>query len=72
MDEANAKLAHQVGELRNTSGKGNAEIAITVVRLPPVAVHTLAVEIAETDEIAVWVQGRFLLRSSIRGNSPSC
>ena len=53
LDETNAKLAHQVGELRNTSGKRNADIAIAIVGLPPVAVHAIRVEIAEIDEVAV-------------------
>ena len=60
MDETNAKLAHQVGELRNTSGKRDAEIAIPIVGLPPVAVHALRVELAEIDEVAVRVQRRSL------------
>ena len=53
MDETNAKLVHKVDELCNTSGERNAEIAIAVVGLPPVAVHALSVEIAEVHEVAV-------------------
>lgn len=53
MDETNAKLAHEIGELCNTSGERNADVVVTVVRLPPVAVHTPVVELAEVHEIAV-------------------
>lgn len=65
MDATNAKLAHKIGEFCNTSGKRDAEIAIPIVRLPPVAVHAIGVEIANIDEVAVGIQGRFFLRFSI-------
>jgi len=53
LDKANTKLVHWVDELCDTSGEDHAEIAIAVVRRPPVAVHALRVEIAEIDEVAV-------------------
>lgn len=65
MDATNAKLAHKIGEFCNTSGERNAEIAIPIVWIPPVAVHAIVVEPAEIHEIAVGIQGRFFLRFSI-------
>ena len=53
MDKANTKLVHCVDELCDTSGEEHAEIAIAVVRRPPVAVHAPRVEIAEVHELAV-------------------
>ena len=53
MDETNAKLAREIGELCNTSGERNADVADTAVRLPPVAVHAPVVEPTEVHEIAV-------------------
>ena len=36
-----------------TSGEGNADIVIGVIRRPVVDVHTIRVEVANVDEVAV-------------------
>jgi len=59
VDEADAKLA-EIGEFCNTSGKRDAEIAIPIVGIPPVAVHALRIEITDVHEVAVRVQRRSL------------
>ena len=71
MDKANTKLVHWVDELCDTSGEEHAEIAIAVVRRPPVAVHALRVEIAEVHELAVS-GALFSIRFSIQVSDASC
>ncbi len=72
MDKANAKLAQQIGEFSNTSGKRNADIVIAIVRLPPVAVHAVSVEVADIHEVAVRLQRSVSFMLLHPCNSASC